>query len=181
MERDRIEGFDKSLLLEPSELDEYIKKNILLMNFIKSEKLDDFLECVIVEVFDGYITDDTEIKEMMKNKLFMKKDRYGRRRLIDIPCKNPEFLSYLRGIIDQSIGDSCVLFVKYSSVLFEKIKPMVSPSIVLGNVKYLSNVASRVNKNPQLVAFIFGYHCSKNSFWMQASVEKKKEIYSILM
>ena len=181
MERDRIEGFDKSLLLEPSELDEYIKKNILLKNFVKSEKLENFLEFVIVEVLDGYIMDDTNTKEMMKNKLFMKEDRYGRRRLIDMPGKDPEFLSYLRGIIDQTIEDSCVLFVEYSPQLFKKIRPMVSPSILLGNVRYLSNVTSKVNKSSNFVAFIFGYHCSKNSFWMQASIEKKKDIYNILL
>ena len=181
MERNKIEGFDESLLLEASEVNENIKKNTLLKNFIREEDLERFLKVLVGNIVEGYIIDDTDIDKEMKNRYFRMEDRYGRRSLIDKPDIDPEFMVYLKAIIDQSISDSCVFFVEYDPELFEKIRPMVSPSILLGNVSYLSFVANKVNKNPYLVAFIFGYHCSKNSFWIQAAVEIKTKIYKMLI
>ena len=115
----------------------------------------------------------------MKNKYFHQSDRFGRRQLIINGIDKKEFILYLKDILSQQINDSCVLYVDYSSTFFEDMILMVSPSELLGNVKYLTHVVNKINKDQNIVALIFGFHCPKNAIWIQSTIEKKTKIYNL--
>ncbi len=130
-------------------------------------------------VVDGYIDGESVEYEEIKDKFFHKSDRFGRRKLMINSMDKKSLTPYLKDILSQRIHDSCVLYIDYDSKFFEEVILMVSPSILLINVQYLANVVNNVNKKPNLVAVLFGFHCPKNGFWIQASIEKKLKIYNL--
>lgn len=180
MDRNNIKGFDNFPILDSNELSKVLTKLVLLENFIREGEENHFLKLLLNNTIEGYIKDEPSQYDIIKDIFFSKKDRFGRRKIITDKLNKKELISYLKDIILKKTKDSCVLYINSDSNFFEEILPMVSPSILLGNVKYLANVTSKINKNPNLTAIVFGYHCSSNSFWIQASIDKKEKIYKLL-
>jgi hypothetical protein len=179
MEQNDMDRYDYNLqIFDSTELSKYLTKSVLLENYIISEA-EKFFLMLLEHVIGGYLEDKSDQYADIKNQFFEKSDRFGKRKLITATVNKKDFVCYLKDILSQKINDSCVLYIDYNSAFFEEIILMVSPSELLGNVKYLTNIINHVNKKPNSVAFIFGYHCEKNAFWIQASIEKKLLIYNL--
>jgi len=189
MKQNNIDEFYKDFpLLNSKELSEFLVKSVLLTSYIKQRTEDKFFSILLDSITDGYLdisfNGRTLKHEKIINKLFKECDRYGRRKLISSNInflEKEEFICYLKDILLKQNNDSCVLYMHYDSEFFvEMTHNIMSSSMLLGKVQYLSNVLYQINKKPKLVAFLFGFHCEKNQIWLQSSVEIKTEIYNML-
>lgn len=174
-------------ILNNEQLSKNLKKGILLTSYIKKGTEDEFISMLLSSVIDGYIDESinkySSKHEYIKDLLFENEDRYGRRKLIinKIDFEKDKFIDYLKDILLGNDNDSCVLYMNYDIDFFaEMTYSIMSVPILLGNVQYLSNILRKIEKKPNLVAFLFGFHCEKNQIWLQSSIETKTIIYNML-